>query len=61
MSQKQLQDKIYQTEVKERDDGELYIDIPESILEELKWDETTSLEWMFPPEGKTVILKRKEE
>jgi hypothetical protein len=56
-----MSQKHWTTEIKQSHDGELYIDIPESILEELKWDETTSLEWVFPPNGTTVILKRKEE
>jgi len=55
-----LQDKIYQTEVKERDDGELYIDIPQEILSHLKWDESTPLEWVDNADG-TFTLKRTNE
>ena len=60
MSQKQLQNKIYQTVVQERDDGELYIDIPQEMLSHLKWDETTPLEWVNNADG-TSTLKRTNE
>ena len=60
MSQKQLQNKIYQTVVQERDDGELYIDIPQEILSHLKWDESTPLEWVDNADG-TFTLKRTNE
>lgn len=60
MSQKQSRDKIYQTEVKERDDGELYIDIPQEILTHMKWDESTPLEWVNNADG-TFTLKRTNE
>lgn len=60
MSQKQSQGKIYQTEVKERDDGELYIDIPQEILTHLKWDESTLLEWVNNKDG-SFTLKRTNE
>ncbi len=60
MSQKQSQGKIYQTEVKERVDGELYIDIPQEILTHLKWDESTPLEWVDNKDG-SFTLKRTNE
>lgn len=60
MSQKQSQGKIYQTEVKERVDGELYIDIPQEILTHLKWDEFTLLEWVNNKDG-SFTLKRTNE
>lgn len=59
MSQKQLEDKIYHTVVKENDQGELYIDIPQEILSHLNWDESTLLEWVME-DGK-FILKRIQE
>ena len=59
MSQKQLEDKIYHTVVKENDQGELYIDIPQEILSHLNWDESTLLEWVV--EDGEFILKRTQE
>lgn len=54
MSQKQ-----WTTTVKENRDGELYIDIPEEILKELGWNETTELEWDISSDR--ITLKRSQE
>lgn len=56
MSQKQ-----WTTTVKENEEGELYIDIPEKILQELGWNETTELEWVLSPDNNTFTLKRSQE
>jgi len=55
-----LEDKIYHTVVKENDQGELYIDIPQEILSHLNWDESTLLELVVEEDGK-FTLKRIQE
>lgn len=47
-------------EVKQDIDGELYIEIPEEILDELKWNIDDELEWVYNDNG-TITLKKKEE
>ena len=56
-----MSQKHWTVTVKEDESGELYIDIPDEILQELGWNETTPLEWEFPPDNKTIILKRAKE
>jgi len=46
-------------EVKQDIDGEFYIELPENIIDELGWTVYTDLEWIV--QGKTIILKKKEE
>jgi bifunctional DNA-binding transcriptional regulator/antitoxin component of YhaV-PrlF toxin-antitoxin module len=46
-------------EIKQDIDNELYIEIPEELINELGWTTETELEWIIE-EGK-VILKKKEE
>ena len=47
------------TEVKEDDNGELYIEFPESLLEKLGWTENTALWWKVDTNKNTVILSEK--
>ena len=46
-------------EVKQDIDDELYIEIPEELINELGWNLETELEWVI--ENGRVILKKKEE
>lgn len=46
-------------EVKQDIDGELFIELPEHLVEQLGWDVYTDLEWVVE-EGK-IYLKKKEE
>ncbi|MEY4334176.1 MAG: hypothetical protein RLZZ196_2919 [Bacteroidota bacterium] len=46
-------------EVKQDIDNELYIEIPEELIEQLGWSVETELEWIME-DGK-VILKKKEQ
>ena len=46
-------------EVKQDIDDELYIEIPEELINELGWNLETELEWVI--EDGRVILKKKEE
>jgi len=50
----------YITEVKQDIDGELFIEIPEKLVEELGWDVYTDLEWVVE-EGKIYLRKKEEE
>ena len=50
---------MYIVEVKQDIDNELYIEIPEELIEQLGWSVETELEWIME-DGK-VILKKKEQ
>lgn len=46
-------------EIKQDIDNELYIEIPEELIEQLGWSVETELEWIM--ENGRVILKKKEQ
>ena len=46
-------------EVKQDIDGELFIEIPEQMIDELGWTTETELEWIL--EDNKVYLKKKQE
>jgi hypothetical protein len=45
--------------VKETEDGELYIDLPDELMEQMGWNEDTELVWAESEDG-SWILKKKE-
>jgi hypothetical protein len=50
---------MYIVEIKQDIDNELYIEIPEQLIDQLGWTVDTELEWIIE-QGK-VILKKKEQ
>jgi len=46
-------------EVKQDIDNELYIELPEELINELGWNLETELEWIV--ENNKVTLRKKEE
>jgi len=47
----------YLGEVVEDEDGELAIQLPIDMLNQMGWDEGTLLEWIVEEEGKSYALK----
>ena len=47
----------YVGEVVEDEDGELAIQLPINMLNQMGWDEGTLLEWIVEEEGKSYMLK----
>lgn len=47
----------YLGEVVEDEDGELAIQLPVEMLNQMGWDEGTLLEWIVEEEGKSYMLK----
>lgn len=47
----------YVGEVVEDEDGELAIQLPVEMLNQMGWDEGTLLEWLVEEEGKSYTLK----
>lgn len=45
-------------EVKENQDGELYFNIPDDVLNRLGWKEGDELIWDHDPKNQTCILRR---
>jgi len=45
-------------EVKETDDGELYIELPDSLMERMGWSENTELVWSETDSGSWVLAKK---
>jgi hypothetical protein len=50
----------YSSIVKETADGELYIDLPQEMMEAMGWDENTVLEWRVYDDG-TVALGKSDD
>lgn len=46
------------TIVKEDENGDLYIDLPDKLMEEMGWDENTELLWTVADDG-TIGLRKK--
>jgi len=47
----------YQTVVQEDDNGDLYIELPNELLEELGCDDYDNLEWVIEDDGKIILRK----
>lgn len=50
---------MYIVEIKQDIDNEMYIEIPEELIDQLGWNNETELEWII--EDGRVILKKKEK
>ena len=53
--------KITQIEIKERSDGELFFEIPPSLLEDLGWEEGDDVKFIDNKNGSFTIKKVKYE
>ena len=51
----------YSTVVKETEDGELYIDLSDELMEEMGWDIDTELVWTVYDDGKIGLRKRSDD
>jgi hypothetical protein len=47
--------------VKEDENGELYIDLPDELMEEMGWDIDTELVWTVYDDGKIGLRKRTDD
>jgi hypothetical protein len=47
----------YSSIVKEDENGELYIDLPPEMMEEMGWNEDTILEWRIFEDGTVALGK----
>jgi hypothetical protein len=47
--------------VKEDEQGELYIELPDELMEEMGWDENTELVWTVYDDGKIGLRKRTDD
>jgi len=47
--------------VKEDEHGELYIELPDELMEEMGWDENTELVWTVYDDGKIGLRKRTDD
>jgi len=43
--------------IKERENGELYLEFPEELMEEMGWSEGDTLEWKDNGDGSWTIQK----
>ena len=50
-----------QLSIKEDEHGELYIDLPDSLMEEMGWDIDTELVWTVYDDGKIGLRKRLDD
>ena len=51
----------YSSVVKETEDGELYIDLSDELMEEMGWDIDTELVWTVYDDGKIGLRKRTDD
>jgi hypothetical protein len=47
--------------VKETEDGELYIELSDELMEEMGWDCATELVWTVYDDGKIGLRKRSDD
>lgn len=47
--------------VQEDENGELYIELPDDLLEEMGWDENTELVWTVADDGTIGLRKRTDD
>ena len=47
--------------IKEDEHGELYIDLPDKLMEEMGWDIDTELVWTVYDDGKIGLRKRLDD
>jgi bifunctional DNA-binding transcriptional regulator/antitoxin component of YhaV-PrlF toxin-antitoxin module len=47
--------------VKEDENGELYIELPDELMEEMGWDIDTELVWTVYDDGKIGLRKRLDD
>lgn len=50
-----------QVTVKEDENGELYIDLPDELMESMGWDIDTELIWTVYDDGKIGLRKRTDD
>ena len=49
--------KQYIATIKERDNGELYLEFPDELMEDMGWNEGDTLEWKDNGDGSWTIQK----
>lgn len=47
--------------VKEDEHGELYIELPDELMEEMGWDDETELVWTVADDGTIGLRKRSDD
>ena len=47
--------------VKKDDEGELYIELPQELLDQLGWSIGDDLEWIAEEDGKILLRKRTDD
>ncbi len=55
-----IENKSLSVVVQEDENGELYIELPANILEDMGWEDTSNLEWHIEQDG-SIILREKED
>ena len=51
----------FSTIVKQDDDGELYIELPPEVMDQLGWSNYDDLEWIVEEDGKILLRKRTDD
>lgn len=51
----------HSTVVKETEDGELYIELSDELMEQMGWDIDTELVWTVYDDGKVGLRKRSDD
>lgn len=53
--------KTYITTIQEADNGGLYIDLPDEMLDELGWDIHDDLIWVIEDDGAIILRKNTDD
>lgn len=51
----------FSTLVKQDDDGELYIELPPEVMDQLGWSNYNDLVWIVEEDGKILLRKRTDD
>lgn len=56
-----MKQQTFSTIVKQNDDGELYIELPHEVMDQLGWSNYDNLEWIIEEDGTILLRKRKDD
>lgn len=53
--------KFWAAEVKQNDEGDLFIEFPEMFLQQMGWSEGDTMVWTVQPDGNIFLTKQEDE
>lgn len=53
--------KFWAAEVKQNDEGDLFIEFPEMLMQQMGWNEGDTMVWKVQPDGNIFLSKQDDE